>query len=98
MEFIWSGEAVDGEKSWTNLVKTMRRDFNGKMMNIVLDGDPYYFYRGRVQFSGVEVSTSGDGNKVKLDYNLMPYKYNREYMTNPLDKILYSGSLTQEQL
>lgn len=88
LNFIWSGEAPLNMSYSANLRKDLeiclRGVFNGRMFNVVLDDDPRYFYRGRVQFNNIEVDNSGDGgNKVILDYNFNPYKYNINCMTNP---------------
>ena len=88
LEFAWSGEMPKpwnyGNTPRKNLELYLRHIFNGKLFNMVLEDDPYYFYRGRIQFGSIDVDGKGAGTKVTLDYNLHPINYNTKHMSNPL--------------
>ena len=87
LEFTWSGELPKpwpyGRTALQNLELSLREIFNGRLFNIVLDDDPYYFYRGRVQLDSISVDASGSGTSVSLAYTLQPFKYKIQNMTNP---------------
>lgn len=70
--------------------------FHGKTMNVILDDDPNYFYRGR--FSINDWYSREGVSSLTLDYNLEPYKYSInntgsiDWLWNELfDNIIYYG-------
>lgn len=87
-EFIFSGDynpGYTGKSPIDALVFQLRKDLNGNMMNVILEGDPGYFYRGRVQVSEIVRNNDGSGNDFTLDYNFSPYKYSTSVYTYPSD-------------
>lgn len=76
-------------------IKTLRKELDGRLMNVVLNGDPDYFYRGRVQINSIEVGASGDGTKFSIDYNLNPYKYSVDIMSNPTSAIVTATTVSR---
>lgn len=76
--FINSGEI----NSYDNRLR-LRDELDGALMNVILHGDEFHFYRGRVQLSSINVSADGSGTEFVIDYNLNPYKYSIGIITPP---------------
>lgn len=73
-------------------IKTLKKELNGRLMNVVLNGDPDYFYRGRVQLNSIDCDASGEGTTFTIDYNLNPYKYSVDIMSNPTSPVVTASS------
>ena len=73
--------------------------FHGQVMNVVLDDDPDYFYKGR--FSVNTWHSKEGASSIVLDYNLDPYKYSVDstgeidWLWDDLfDTIIYYGTFS----
>ena len=71
--------------------------FHGQKMNVILDDDPSYFYRGRFSVNKWK-SWEGRSN-ITIDYDLEPYKYavstslSHDWLWNDLfDNVIYYGT------
>lgn len=73
-----------GEINIYDSIRQIRNDIDGRLMNIVLQGDPVHYYRGRAQLSSVEANPDGSGTEFTIDYNVSPYKYSVGVMTAPI--------------
>lgn len=73
-----------GENNIYDVIREIRKDIDGRLMNIVLQGDPIHYYRGRAQLSSVEANPDGSGTEFTIDYNVSPYKYSVGVMTLPI--------------
>ena len=64
----------NGFKPWSEMFSTVMNALHGKYMNVSLDDDPEWHYRGLIS---VSKWTTGDHySTITIDYDLEPYKYN----------------------
>ena len=64
----------NGFKPWPEMFSTVMNALHGKYMNVSLDDDPEWHYRGLIS---VTKWTTGDHySTITIDYDLEPYKYN----------------------
>ena len=78
-DFIFTNDGI----STNEVLLKIRKELDGRLMNVILEGDPNYYYRGRVQLSGIDSGSDGNGATFTLDYNLLPYKYDSGRMSSP---------------
>lgn len=61
--------------SWAAGFSKFANWLHGKVLRVVLDDDPGYFYEGRFKLNEWKSNNDGTWSNVTLDYNLKPYKY-----------------------
>lgn len=59
-------------KSWTALYSDIMAYLHGRKYNVILDDDPAWYYTGRLSVN--EWNTGKTNSKIKISYNLEPYK------------------------
>lgn len=76
-------EILDNEKdpiratvvsSWQDMYTRLLNAIHGKMLVVVLDDDPDYFYKGRFKISQWVSSNDGSLSGVTISYDVFPYK------------------------
>ena len=71
----WEFLVLNDYINWYTLCSNIMSYLHGKVMRVVLEDDPLYYYQGRLSLN----STKSDKNnsKITIDYNLNPYKLPR---------------------
>lgn len=72
LEFI---VANGWRNSWAAGFSKFANWLHGKVLRVVLDDDPGYFYEGRFSLNEWKSNNDGTWSNVTIDYNLKPYKY-----------------------
>ena len=63
----------NGFKPWSEMFSTVMNALHGKYMNVSLDDDPEWHYRGLISVS--KWATGDHYSTITIDYDLEPYKY-----------------------
>lgn len=79
LEFI---VANGWRKNWATGFSQFANWLHGKVLRIVLDDDPEYFYEGRMKLNEWKSNNDGTWSNVTIDYDLKPYKYSTYFSTD----------------
>lgn len=60
------------EYDWIKIRDSVASFMNGKVMDVIPEDDPLYFYRGRLR---VTWTTEPDWSKISINYTLNPFKH-----------------------
>ena len=63
----------DSYASWVKVYSDVMNYLGGKKFKVILEEDPGFFYRGRVDVN--QWKSEKDWSKITLDYHLEPFKY-----------------------
>ena len=72
LEFI---VANGWRKNWATGFSQFANWLHGRVLRVILDDDPEYFYEGRFKLNEWKSNNDGTWSNVTIDYNLKPYKY-----------------------
>lgn len=65
--------SIQKYSNWNDVYSTVMNYLGGKKFKVILEEDPGYFYRGRVNVN--QWKSEKDWSKITLDYHLEPFKY-----------------------
>lgn len=72
LEFI---VANGWRQNWATGFSQFANWLHGRVLRVILDDDPEYFYEGRFKLNEWKSNNDGTWSNVTIDYNLKPYKY-----------------------
>lgn len=73
----------NGYEDYETVRRAMAMYFHGRVLKMVLEDDPGYYYQGRFKFNGWKSDPSH--SKVVIDYRLAPYKWDVLPRIKPTD-------------
>lgn len=68
-------------QSWAGGFSKFANWLHGKLIRVVLDDDPNFFYEGRLSINEWKSNNDGTWSNITIDYNLKPYKFYK-FMSN----------------
>lgn len=96
LEFI---VANGWRNNWATGFSQFANWLHGRVLRVILDDDPGYFYEGRFKLNEWKSNNDGTWSNVTIDYNLKPYKYSillstDDWLWDPFNfesDIIYNG-------
>jgi len=86
-----SFHVLNDHDTWTNIYQDIVNKIHGRKLKLVLEDDPDWYYMGRYTVSWTS-NNDGTWSDVQIDYNLEPYKYNKNPVT--LEGTVNGGNYT----